>query len=77
MYKVEVEIPAGETCLYEVGKPCIMARYTKKWGAYNCRLHNRILKGEKSPRKCKACAKYCKAMEGGRADEEDQDRLVR
>ena len=59
MYKVEVEIPAGETCLYEMKKPCIMARYTKKWNAYNCKLHNRILKGEQIPRKCKACLEYC------------------
>lgn len=59
MYKVEVDIPAGQTCMYETAKPCIMARYTKKWNAYNCRLHNRILKGEQTPRKCKACLEYC------------------
>lgn len=68
MYKVEIEIPAGETCLYEMKKPCIMARYTKKWNAYNCKLHNRILKGEQIPRKCKACLKYCERMNGGTED---------
>ncbi len=63
MYKVEVVIPADKYCLYELGKPCVMARYTKKWGAYNCRLYNRILKGEKQPRKCRKCLEYCEQME--------------
>lgn len=63
MHKVEVEIPAGETCMYGSGKPCIMARYTKKWNAYNCKMYNRILKGEQNPTKCKQCVEYCKAKE--------------
>ena len=63
MYKVEIEIPAGDTCLHEVRKPCIMARYTKKWNAYNCKLHNRILKGGEIPRKCNDCKRYCENYE--------------
>ena len=63
MYKIEVEIPAGETCMLEMRKPCIMARFTKKWNGYNCKLYNRILKGEQTPRKCKACLEYCKGAE--------------
>ena len=59
MHKVEVSIPDGDTCMYQTGKPCVMARYTKKWDGYNCRLYNRMLKGEQTPRKCKACLKYC------------------
>ena len=59
MYKVEVEIPEGDICFYVMKKPCIMARYTKKWNAYNCKLYNRILKGGQIPRKCRACLEYC------------------
>lgn len=58
---VEVKIPEGETCLTEKMKPCILARYTKKWGAYNCQLYNRILKGEKVPKKCRECRERCGA----------------
>ena len=63
MHKVEVEIPEGERCMYEDGKPCIMARFTKKWTAYNCRIYNRILKGGQDPRKCGQCIEYCAARE--------------
>jgi len=61
--QVEVMIPEGMTCIGENLKPCILARYTKKWGAYNCQLYHRILKGEKTPRKCKECIERC--GEGG------------
>lgn len=53
--KVEIVIPAGGTCLYENGKPCVLARYTKKFGAYNCQHYHKLLKGEDVPIKCKAC----------------------
>lgn len=53
--QVEITIPDGESCMTENMKPCKLARYTKKWDAYNCQLHNRILKGGKLPRKCKEC----------------------
>ena len=56
---VEVEIPTRETCLNEKMKPCILARFTKKWGAYNCTLYHKILKGEKVPRKCAECRAKC------------------
>ena len=56
---VEVKIPTGETCLNEKMKPCLLARFTKKWGAYNCTLYHKILKGEKVPRKCAECRAKC------------------
>lgn len=59
MFKLEVEIPAGETCISTDGKRCVMARYTKKWNAYNCAVHNKILKGGNHPRKCRECVSYC------------------
>lgn len=68
MYTVEVKIPEGEHCMYGAKKPCVMARYTKKWRAYNCRLYNRILKGENTPHKCQQCVEYCRqeaAKNGG------------
>lgn len=56
---VTVEIPSDELCKYTTperfGKPCIFARYTKKWDAYNCALHHCILKGNQQPRKCARC----------------------
>lgn len=52
---VSAEIPNGNECRYETGKPCVMARYAKRWNAYNCALHNKLLKGGTSPRKCGEC----------------------
>ena len=63
MYKVEVEIPAGDTCMRDNGKPCIMARFTKKWNAYNCTVYSKILKGGDIPRKCDECKRYCENYE--------------
>lgn len=70
MYKVEVEIPAGTMCQGEDGKMCVMARYTKKWDAYNCKMYNRILKGEQKPRKCQQCIEYC---EGKKEDAQHEE----
>lgn len=52
---VTVTLPDGDYCMRHVGKPCFFARYTKKWGAYNCIVHNKILKGGNRPRKCREC----------------------
>ena len=65
---VTVTLPEGDYCMRSAGKFCIFARYTKKWNAYNCKLHNRILKGEQIPRKCKACLEYCERTNGGTDD---------
>lgn len=54
---VTVTLPEGDYCMRSAGKFCIFARYTKKWNAYNCKLHNKILKGGKIPRKCAECRK--------------------
>ena len=60
---VTVEIPTDESCRYSTGdrtgKPCVFAKYTKKWDAYSCALHNRILKGNQDPRKCQQCIDHC------------------
>ena len=60
---VTVEIPEGDHCI-NGGRPCIFARYTKKWSAYNCALHHKILKGEQNPRKCVECLEHCKGKGG-------------
>lgn len=59
MYKIEIEIPEGSTCIGENRKPCIMARYTKKWNAYNCAIYHKLLKGSGRPVKCSECSRYC------------------
>lgn len=65
MHKVTVEIPDGDFCLgEESGKLCVFARYTKKWGAYNCARHHRLLKGEKFPRKCQSCVEESLSKDG-------------
>lgn len=64
---VTVEIPSEELCLYgtpdRFGKPCLLAKYTKKWDAYSCALYNCILKGNQQPRKCRQCAQRCTKKE--------------
>lgn len=52
---IAITLPSGDYCMRDVGKPCIFARYTKKWGAYSCIVHNKILKGGNRPRKCREC----------------------
>ena len=52
---IAIKLPSGDYCMRDVGKPCIFARYTKKWGAYSCIVHNKILKGGNRPRKCREC----------------------
>lgn len=58
---VTVSIPAGDYCIE--GKPCIFARYTRKWNAYNCAIHGQLLKGGQTPRKCQDCRNHCKKLE--------------
>ena len=55
--RVEIEIPDGKTCTYESsGKPCMLAKYSRKWEAYNCALHHRLLRGgQRAPIKCREC----------------------
>lgn len=71
MIPVTVGIPEGCHCIQGL-KPCIFARYTKKWNAFNCTLHHKILKGEQAPRKCKECLNYCK-QKGEEAHEQNKD----
>lgn len=71
MNQVTVEIPEGSHCIQGV-KPCIFARYTKKWNAYNCTIYHKILKGGQSPRKCSECIEYC-GREGGNTNEQDKN----
>lgn len=52
---ITIVLPDGEYCMRDARKPCVFARYTKKWDAYNCIIHNKILKGGKIPRKCMEC----------------------
>lgn len=52
---ITITLPDGDYCMRDIGKPCIFARYTRKWDAYNCAVYNRILKGGKAPRKCREC----------------------
>lgn len=42
---IAIVLPDGEYCMRDARKPCVFARYTKKWDAYNCIIHNKILKG--------------------------------
>ncbi len=58
MPTVTVNIPEGQLCA-EGMKRCIFARYTKKWNAYNCTIHHKVLKGGQQPRKCRECEDYC------------------
>ena len=62
MAKGTVEIPDGDYCMNGT-KPCIFARYTKKWQGYNCQIHNRILKGQEHPKKCYECQARCGQQE--------------
>lgn len=62
-FTVTVEIPCGNTCMRANLKPCIFARYTKKWNAYNCAIYHKLLRGEKLPRKCSECMAYCRKKE--------------
>jgi hypothetical protein len=50
-----IEIPSGDTCIGSNLKPCLLAANAKHFGAYNCRLYGRLLKGENTPRKCAEC----------------------
>lgn len=68
---VTVEIPRGATCLRDNLKPCIFARYSKKWNAYNCAIHHKLLKGYKLPHKCAECMDYCKRKEESRDVDSD------
>lgn len=69
MSKVTVNIPEGDSCMVGT-KPCIFARYTKRMCGYNCQIHNKILKGGESPRKCDECKERCRAQaEGQNGDE--------
>jgi len=72
MIPVTVGIPKGEQCVYTAAKPCIFARYTRKWNAYNCTIYHRILKGGQCPRKCPECIEYC-GRERRNANGQDQD----
>ena len=56
--QVTVPIPEGLGCRQD-NRLCIFARYTKKWQAYNCTIHHKILKGQQEPRKCQECLDYC------------------
>lgn len=58
---VTVAIPDGEHCMMDIKTPCIFARYTKKWNAYNCALHHQLLKGGQRPQKCLECRNRCKS----------------
>lgn len=60
-YTKTVTIPDGPNCI-KSGKPCIFARYTKKWNAYNCAIYHRILKGGQTPVKCDLCVTYCESQ---------------
>lgn len=73
MTPVTVSIPDGAICR-SGAKPCIFARYTRKWDAYNCMIHHKILKGGQTPRKCAECLEYCK-KKGAQARVQDHDRL--
>lgn len=59
---VTVEIPEGEHCR-EAVKPCVFAKYTRKFNAYNCSLHNKLLKGGQDPKKCEECRRLNAAEE--------------
>lgn len=63
--QVTVPIPEGSECRKD-NRLCIFARYTKKWNAYNCAIHHKILKGEQRPKKCLECLAYCAQQEEGR-----------
>lgn len=62
-------VPDDDRCIAigEEGKPikkCAMLSYSRNLGAYNCRLHGRLLRGEKFPYKCAGCLATLKdAME--------------
>lgn len=59
---VTVYLPAGESCMTDRLKPCIFARYIKRFGTYNCLIYNKALaiKGRNIPIKCAECIEYCK-----------------
>ena len=67
MPTITIDIPSGSYCLYAIKKPCVLAKYNRRYSAYNCRAYNRLLKGGDRPEKCQQCAERCERDEGATA----------